>query len=500
MELVERAILLNLPFLTCGIFNAVKSARAPRRLENVKDRRAMFHLDGRNGGTNTDVVVAATKYDDSSTSSSNEEENFDWWLMNDREITVSSRSRRRRTVHRSSSNDRRSFARNASKREPESGISEELELGSLTRDNDLDIDLIEKDAVETSDLPATDSSEGSIREESETRAACYTPERLIRSQKYRILVPSPRCFIFPRFVAENGSGERRFRHCRKRLSCLIDSKQIGATQLKMLLNLPIADARTRAVSSPIFGQERCNVVGDCNDNKPSNDDLHLGDKSARTISSRSSYDILNSTWDYDCKGLTVRPPSLDDTSGIQSTDWSLETQSDTRNTPMCLCDELAVALDRGTAINNKVASILESLRSDPENATALSKNEDRFRNEIPSFHDQLTRLTIETNGTTVSDDANNWLHRLRDKIKRLRLANKEIHRDIRDLCTDFQRDEEKTMNLSNSARHLLQDVCELRYLDDLLKLLKGEPDRISKRNWPFVLRHSEPHEELNLII
>lgn len=93
--------------------------------------------------------------------------------------------------------------------------------------------------------------------------------------------------------------------------------------------------------------------------------------------------------------------------------------------------------DRGTAIN-KVASILENLRSDSENATALPKEEDRFRNETFS-HNQLTRLrlTIERDGT-VTDDANNWLHRLRDKMKRLRLANEEIHRDIRDLCTDFQ--------------------------------------------------------------
>jgi len=59
-------------------------------------------------------------------------------------------------------------------------------------------------------------------------------------------------------------------------------------------------------------------------------------------SSSSSYDRLDSTWN-DCKGPVTRPSSLEDTSGIQSYDWSLETQSDAQNTPMCLCDELAIA-------------------------------------------------------------------------------------------------------------------------------------------------------------
>lgn len=79
----------------------------------------------------------------------------------------------------------------------------------------------------------------------------------------------------------------------------------------------------------------------------SNDDPWInedcGARSTRTIaSSRSSYDRLNSTWS-DCKGPATRPSSLEDTSGIQSYDWSLETQSDVQNTPMCLCDELAIA-------------------------------------------------------------------------------------------------------------------------------------------------------------
>jgi len=36
------------------------------------------------------------------------------------------------------------------------------------------------------------------------------------------------------------------------------------------------------------------------------------------------------------------------------------------------------------------------------------------------------------------DDSNNWIRHLRDRIERLQLANKEIHRDICGLRTNFQ--------------------------------------------------------------
>lgn len=72
---------------------------------------------------------------------------------------------------------------------------------------------------------AEDDNQDNIREE--FKAICYTPERLIRSQEYRILVPSPRPFIFSqaRIRPEDGNGERKF--LRKQLDCLIDSEQIG---------------------------------------------------------------------------------------------------------------------------------------------------------------------------------------------------------------------------------------------------------------------------------
>lgn len=65
----------------------------------------------------------------------------------------------------------------------------------------------------------------------------------------------------------------------------------------------------------------------------------------------------------------------------------------------------------------------------------------------------------------------------------------------------FQKDEWKINDLSDDVRKLRNEVCELRYLDDLLKLLKGELDRISKRNWPFAIGNvKHGREEINLVV
>ncbi|KAL6255168.1 hypothetical protein P5V15_013501 [Pogonomyrmex californicus] len=468
----------------------------------------MFYLDG------GDAAVAA-KYD--SSSSLNEEENFGWWL-GDREIPLSPRSRIRMIRdHRSpdsfastlscldsDDSDSCSFARDVSRHEQESGICEKIELISFG--DDLDIDPIEGDAGDRNSLPATISSE--INEEciNPSASVCYTPERLIRSQEYRILTPSPRRYVCSqaRFTPENEGREWRSRRCRKRLNRLIDSKQIGATQLRILLNLPSTDTKT---SMPVFDCRRQDATNDSNTIGLNDDLLTHRDCSVRN-NGKSGYDQLNSTWD-DCKDPVTQLSSLEDTSGIQSYDWSLETQSDAQNTPMCLCDELAIASrDHANLANNRsttiieAASILESLRGDPGRATALLE-EDRFCDSTSS-HDQLTRLAlaIETDveAPAVPDDSNNWIRHLRDRIARLQLANKEIHGDIRGLRINFQCDEKKAINLSSDTTRLLEDVHDLRYFDDLLKLLEGELERISRRNWPFILGHTRSHEEMNLII
>ncbi|EFN73859.1 hypothetical protein EAG_06501 [Camponotus floridanus] len=466
----------------------------------------MFHLDGRRNTT------AAAKYD---SSSSEEEESFGWWL--NPEIAVLQYGKDHRSsgpmscyVDSDDSADNRSFVQDVARQEQESGSSsEKIELGSFTRD-DLDPDL-EKDVEEMNSWSMIeDDNQDNLREE--FKAICYTPERLIRSQEYRILVPSPRPFIFSqaRIRSENESRERKFHRCQKQSDRYIDSGQIGT----MLLSLPITDVRTHAISSSTFENGRW-VNKDFNASVRS-DDNHSADRdrSARSTgtisSSRSSYDRLNSIGD-NYKDLISRPLSLEDTSGIQSNDWSLETQSDARSTPMCLCDELAIASrnsivsfgnDRDVTIN-EITAILENLQSDPEKARLLLEEEDSFCDDTSS-HDRLTRLalTIETDTevpSTVSD-SNNWIHHLRDKIERLQLGNKEIHRDMYGLRTNFECDEKKAVDLSNDATKLIEDIYELRYFDDLLKLLEGELERISQRNWPFVLGHNRPREEMNLII
>lgn len=71
------------------------------------------------------------------------------------------------------------------------------------------------------------SNEYKIKEEFEPRA--YTPEKLIKSQRYRILTPSPPYFVFSKAksMSEEENDKRKYQRCRKRLNSLLDSTQIG---------------------------------------------------------------------------------------------------------------------------------------------------------------------------------------------------------------------------------------------------------------------------------
>lgn len=97
--------------------------------------------------------------------------------------------------------------------------------------------------------------------------------------------------------------------------------------------------------------------------------------------------------------------------------------------------------NRGTAIN-EVASILKGLQNDPEKATVLLEEEDRFC-DCRSSHDQLTRLALAIEmdaeeAPAILNDPNNWERQLRDKIERLQHGHREIRGDIRGLRGDFQ--------------------------------------------------------------
>lgn len=68
-------------------------------------------------------------------------------------------------------------------------------------------------------------------------------------------------------------------------------------------------------------------------------------------------------------------------------------------------------------------------------------------------------------------------------------------------CLFSQKVEWKVSHLSEDVSKLQNEIYELRYLDDLLKLLKGELERISKRNWPFAIGNMKHGtEEINLVV
>lgn len=396
---------------------------------------------------------------------------------------------------------------------------EDIELSNLDRSRELNLKLIEND-MDINKLDLASPAEGNeFRDElaggepviQPPRGICYTPERLVRCEEYRILIPSPRCLSITRErISSENENSRKTRLSKRRLNYLIDSKQADAPRLKSLLESYDEKSEVR-ITRPNF--ESSEVL---HDDTPQDSFAVVNrtqpitlQASTDTISNRSSYERLSVTWD-DFKKQATRRSSLEDTSGIHSNDWSSETQSDTQaNPPLCLCDELAVASNdygtdyaqvQGTAIN-EVVSILQALESDPAKATVLL-DDDRFCDR--SSHDRITRLalTIETDGNVpaVLGEPEKSVYQLRKRVEKLQHASKDIFKDICALRKDFEYEEEKLLDLSSDATRLRQDIHEVRYIDDLLRLLRGELERISNRNWPFVLGHSEQHDELNLVV
>ncbi|XP_043490107.1 uncharacterized protein LOC122516397 [Polistes fuscatus] len=430
---------------------------------------------------------------------------------------------------------------------------ENIELTTLTRNSndELDNDLIEMDALRTdqSDTRTTTTTTTTTKTTQRkdhhlhdelaggepilqrTRGICYTPERLIRCEEYRILIPSPRFLSMSRMSSEN-ENPRKTRLSKKRLNYLIDSKQTGDQRLRALLesynknedNSKIQITRTSSpnpvVNTTSILQDDAVLKRMTTKTTTTTTTMTTTEASKAsttdTISNRSSYERLSVTWD-DLKKqpvtATTRRSSVEDTSGIQSNGWSSETQSDTQtNPPLYLCDELGNTASSGvcstdfvqvrsTAIN-EVVSILQELESNPEKARILL-DDDRFRDKT-SAHDNLTRLalTIETDGNVppVLGEPDKSICYLRKRVERLQHASKDIFKDICELRKDFEYEEEKLLDLSSDALRLRQDIHEVKCIDDLLRLLRGELERISNRNWPFVLGHTEQQEEMNLVV
>lgn len=120
--------------------------------------------------------------------------------------------------------------------------NDEIEMNSFDRRSsfkaqEIDLEMIENDAtcdLFTSPIKSTGETDNFLGSDkptvpNESRGFCYTPERLVRTQAYRILTPSPRYLSIPRHTV-NGLEEtssRKFRGHRRKIGDLIDAKQFG---------------------------------------------------------------------------------------------------------------------------------------------------------------------------------------------------------------------------------------------------------------------------------
>ena len=463
---------------------------------------------------------------------SSKEEDFGWWINNEDDFK-SPRSNQTRECQSlgssesmlscADSDDSESYFLAQEFRDDYNDDCERIELTSLIH-HDLDIDLIEKDAIpKEGGITAFSAKEAKqYFDATETKsnmfqAICYTPERLVRSQEYRILTPSPRYLSIcqSRVTGETENHRNTFRS-QRRLNYLIDSKQLGTTLLS-------SNSEEVALST-ITCHEWRSDQRICNDNlsTKNNNDPKMEDKclngidgknsnslqTPNVISKKSSYERFTVSSE-DGEKMGIHSSSLEDNSSIRSNDWSLDSHN-SQSTPLCLSDELATtsykldtSQERCSAVN-EVVSILEVLDTNPEKATVLLE-EDRFCDSTSS-HDRITRLALaiepDTNVSGVVEHPDNLVKNLRNKVERLQTNSKDIYKDISDLRRSFQRDEQSITNITSNASKLRQDIQELRHLDDLLNLLRGELKRISKRNWPFIEGRTEEYnsEEMNLIV
>nr|XP_050865159.1 uncharacterized protein LOC127070778 isoform X1 [Vespula vulgaris]XP_050865160.1 uncharacterized protein LOC127070778 isoform X1 [Vespula vulgaris] len=490
----------------------------------------MFYLNGR-------VASGGTARIDRSLP--NEEDEFGWFVGGV-EYDASTAMNESKDYHSSGSStsmlscidsdeaDAYTFASDYSKNPEEDETSEKIELSNLTHPKELCIDFIENDArikklgittTATTTTTINPTKDNDFHDElaggepiiQQSRAMCYTPERLVRCEEYRILIPSPRFLSISRINSEN-ENTRKTKLSKRRLNYLIDSKQIGGPRLRALLESYEDNSEiqvTRTSTSNVDVNTTDILQDDAVLKRTQSIEASKGSIADTVNSNRSSYERLSVTWD-DLKKQATRRSSVEDTSGIQSNDWSSETQSETQMNPLYLCDELPLTSGgcgsdfvqaRSTAIN-EVVSILQELESNPERARILL-DDDRFCDKTSS-HDHLTRLalTIETDGNVppVLGEPEKSVHYLRKRVESLQHASKDIFKDICELRKDFEYEEEKLLDLSSNASKLRQDIHEVKCIDDLLRLLRGELERISNRNWPFVLGHTEQQEEMNLVV
>lgn len=266
----------------------------------------------------------------------------------------------------------------------------------------------------------------------------YTPERLVKSKEYKILSPPFQ------FACIHSSKFRQ-----RKLSELIDPNKIGGINLQKLLCpniMPIEDL-FHLKGYFDFHDEKNRIKED------SFSSLISNFKELKTLSEEKGNHKFSSSED-------------ENTSGIQSPGWSLDTSSDPTK-----------ALPR-----------VENLKG--------SSNEE----EGLIFEDLEVESEISTNLLLDDDDREN-LSEIQSKVRRLQDVNEDMQKEIVTLKEDFQNDEWRVNILLEEAINYRRELQELQYLDNLVNLLRGELERISPKTWPFIRNHTDPYsDEINLII
>ncbi|KAF3420145.1 hypothetical protein E2986_08982 [Frieseomelitta varia] len=511
---------------SAAVDDLIHSQKYPKISEIAHENSStMFCLKGRNSGDAK--LKEMLKQDD-----------FGWWLNNEDNLKSprTGRSKDRQSVGSTESmfscvdsDDSDSYFLAQEFKQECNDNYEKIELTSLINE-DLDINLIEQDAIEndTDYFAPFQTEDDGIRcstdlKSQQSHGICYTPERLVRSQNYRILTPSPRYLSISQ-VRDMAENPWKTSLCRRGLNYLIDSNQDGAMQLKAFMNpnpkeivVPTIDLHRRRKYERVYNISN-GTVADKNETKK--EDVSNGESNTESpnmfdcsFNKRSIYERLNDTWESRDKLRTRNSFSacsetspFEDTSNIQSNDWTSNTHTLNMQSSS-LSDELATtnykidATQGKCSTTNQAVSVFKALDTNPEEAAVLLE-EDRFYDSM-STHDQLTRLAlaIETDENMSTTLEKEPLIHLQNKIKKLQDSNKDIYRDISDLRKSFQCDEEKMADILFNTSKLRQEVHDLRYFDDLLNLLQGELERISKRNWPFVIgRTNNDSEEMNLIV
>ncbi|XP_063974462.1 uncharacterized protein LOC135161102 isoform X2 [Diachasmimorpha longicaudata] len=394
---------------------------------------------------------------------------------------------------------------------------EDIELESLVNPNDLDHGVIEDDVIESSSNWGTSFSHCSGDDSAGERSAfCYTPERLVRAREYRILTPSPKYFFDS--WADTGMMVSTFRETRskmpkfrRKLESLIDSTKMGASQLEALLDSTAPEVRVPLSIRRSRRHRNYQINKTFQEVSPSKELLEIANQESPircetpepASSNSSTCGCLCNSWEDREKSSR----SVDDTSGIQSNTWS-ESGSGF-GTPVCLSIDLGTGsrvsqCQSQSRMINQVVTLLEGLR--PTSLHPPQVNDliqDRF-GQSSSSHDYLTRLAL-----SIEDESDpkhprtteEELNELRDRVHQLQENSRCMYRDLGLLRMDFQCEERKLDNLQNETSRFHRDMDELRYLDDLLNLLRGELARISRRNWPFILGHDDyDTEEINLVV